>query len=714
MPIPPNDDVTFMLPEQQEVEEDEIYEDSSDDDYEEYFHIDHKSRGSESEDIKKLNFLFAEQNMNKKSSVDQQEEIYYESSDDDDYEEFFHIDHNKSRSGDTTSEDTRKQTISAKIKHSLIIEKSDKIDDYSKELTLKDQKCLQKLAKKFLLNNTNADFVMENKDKTVGVKKTNFAQEKKHRNAIEAIANGECSSVSKACRKYGVNQKTLARLLKTGRNYQGRGKTSLIFSKAEERIIAERIKQFQKNGEISRKLVMEILSQEFAIAKRDNPERIISKSLPDHFIDSFWARNNLHGYSLYDEYSRQLQKYAKKLSFDELDGDSAFDENYKTFMGAKKINNVRKEKLRNAVKAIARGEFSTIRAASEKFKVPHQILSYFLKLGQNIQEDSQIFTKTEEKIIKDKILHSLEKQNISRRFVQKILLKEFGIVKRDNPERNLPNSLPQRFLEGFLVRNNLNEEEILSEGNEQRLQELAKKFLMSNTKKDLLIDDKSIGVKKTDTQKIEMYRKAIEAIARGECHSLSSASEKYGVLRKTLGNLLHSGRDFQGKGNISLVFSKAEERILTERILQKLQNMDASRSVVKDMILQEFEIIKRDKPERNLPNSLSSRFLYGFLARNNLNGYSTLKPKSKVKKLQKYQDLAKKFLLINKEFIFLCESLGVKKTKKKEMRRYRYINAAKAVAKGEYTSITAAAKKHGVDWSRFVLYLKSGEKFQDF
>ena len=114
-----------------------------------------------------------------------------------------------------------------------------------------------------------------------------------------------------------------------------------------------------------------------------------------------------------------------------------------------------------------------------------------------------------------------------------------------------------------------------------------------------------------------------------------------------------AGRDFQGKGKTSLVFSKAEERILTERILQKLQNRDASRSIVKDMILQEFEIIKRDKPERNLPNSLSSRFLYGFFARNNLNRYSTLKPKSKVKKLQKYQDLAKKFLLINKEFIFL-------------------------------------------------------------
>ena len=77
MPIPLNDDVTFMLSEQQEDEEDEIYEDSSDDDYEEYFHIDHKSRGSEREDIKKLNFLFAEQDMNKKSSVDQQEEIYY-------------------------------------------------------------------------------------------------------------------------------------------------------------------------------------------------------------------------------------------------------------------------------------------------------------------------------------------------------------------------------------------------------------------------------------------------------------------------------------------------------------------------------------------------------------------------------------------------------------------------------------------------------------
>ena len=124
-----------------------------------------------------------------------------------------------------------------------------------------------------------------------------------------------------------------------------------------------------------------------------------------------------------------------------------------TFPGANS-DRVRKEKYRNAIQAIAKGEYTTITAASEKYEVSEGTLSMLLKLGRNFigkGQNSHIFSVAEEKLITNKILKNLEKGDVSRQYVKQILLEEFEIIKREKPERNLPNTLHDKFLEGFLI-----------------------------------------------------------------------------------------------------------------------------------------------------------------------------------------------------------------------------------------------------------------------
>ena len=92
---------------------------------------------------------------------------------------------------------------------------------------------------------------------------------------------------------------------------------------------------------------------------------------------------------------------------------------------------------------------------------------------------------------------------------------------------------------------------------------------MNESDKDLVFeenDEAFTGAKKKDRVKKEKYRNAIQAIARGECNTITAASEKYEVNRGTLSKLLETGRNFQGSGSGPQIFSKEEEKIIVERI----------------------------------------------------------------------------------------------------------------------------------------------------
>ena len=149
---------------------------------------------------------------------------------------------------------------------------------------------IQELAHK-VLNDDNDDSVLDIKNETfTGAKKAKMRKKEMYRNALEAIVNGECSNIFNAAIKYGVNKRTLGILLRSGRNFRGPGKTCDIFSKAEERLIAARIRQNLKEGNISRKFVVNILSKEFEVLKRDKPERNLPRSLSRCFIKGFFLQ----------------------------------------------------------------------------------------------------------------------------------------------------------------------------------------------------------------------------------------------------------------------------------------------------------------------------------------------------------------------------------------------------------------------------------------
>ena len=52
--------------------------------------------------------------------------------------------------------------------------------------------------------------------------------------AIAAFKSGEFSSVNACAKSYGVNQGTLAKYIKSGTTFVGKGKKSLVFSDEEE------------------------------------------------------------------------------------------------------------------------------------------------------------------------------------------------------------------------------------------------------------------------------------------------------------------------------------------------------------------------------------------------------------------------------------------------------------------------------------------------
>ena len=55
---------------------------------------------------------------------------------------------------------------------------------------------------------------------------------------------------------------------------------------------------------------------------------------------------------------------------------------------------------------------------------------------------------------------------------------------------------------------------------------------------------------------------------RGECKTISSAAKKSGVNKGTLQKVLESGQKFQGSGKSLRVFTREEEKIITERYIK--------------------------------------------------------------------------------------------------------------------------------------------------
>jgi len=329
-----------------------------------------------------------------------------------------------------------------------------------------------------------------------------------------------------------------------------------------------------------------------------------------------------------------LRRLAKQFLLNDEGSDSEEDD--KSIIGGKKQKVKEKRRLyKQAIEAIASGDCPNLSKASKKFGINKGTLQKLMRSGQSYQGSgscSKIFTKDEEKLIAVRILQNLKDgEALTKRLVEDILLQELEIVKKEHPERSRPANFGS-FMWGFLKRNNLQDYyqcrtptpgvKIKPSENQQRIQDLAKKFLL-NDDEDFECDDMDKSVmgerKKTINEKRRKFRMAVEAIARGECKTISSAAKKSGVNKGTLQKVLESGQKFQGSGKSLRVFTREEEKIITERILTKSDGgKNLSMEIVSDILNEELSVMSINHPEKTLPNSALRCLKYNFCRRNNL------------------------------------------------------------------------------------------------
>jgi len=167
-----------------------------------------------------------------------------------------------------------------------------------KMYTIENRQRIQELAEKFLLNDDNTYLTCDDDadDNSLRAKKKKLINEKrqKHISAIEAISRGECGTVSIAAHKYGVNRRTLSKLLVKGKNYQGKGKVPRVFSHEEEKIMTERILAKSDGGKtLTFDIVTEVLNEEVNIKRINHPEKNIGDTFLRNYKYAFVRRCNL-------------------------------------------------------------------------------------------------------------------------------------------------------------------------------------------------------------------------------------------------------------------------------------------------------------------------------------------------------------------------------------------------------------------------------------
>merc|ERR1719300_274646 len=299
------------------------------------------------------------------------------------------------------------------------------------------------LAKQFLINDEGKDISLVG-----GLKKINIEMKMKYRAAVEGLAGGQCYSLAEAESKYGICRKTLKKMLESGRDFQGKGCPSLVFSEAEELILKESIlKRIEAGETLTRSMVQKVLDQEFDTVRSCNPDRPLPSALPNGFIRGFLSRNDLGGYI-------QAKPQGSPGGIDRLENQQRIVELAKKF-----LINEKRQKHRSAIEAIAKGEVATISEASKQFGVERKTLSRILETGKNYQRKgkvSHVFTYEEEKSMTERILAKSDGgKTLTIDIVTDVLNEELNIKRINHPEKNLPESYVKSFKYNFVKRNNL-------------------------------------------------------------------------------------------------------------------------------------------------------------------------------------------------------------------------------------------------------------------
>jgi len=125
-------------------------------------------------------------------------------------------------------------------------------------------------------------------------KKLKLEKRKKYNLARKALLRGEFNSIRGCASKFGLSESTLRKLVRSGRNYSGRGKGFKFFSEQEELLIKDRIIA-RAGGEsnLTFQIVKQCLNEEYSILRINHPEKNLPEILPCNFPFNFSKRNGL-------------------------------------------------------------------------------------------------------------------------------------------------------------------------------------------------------------------------------------------------------------------------------------------------------------------------------------------------------------------------------------------------------------------------------------
>ena len=125
------------------------------------------------------------------------------------------------------------------------------------------------------------------------------ARKEQYNAAIAAFESGEFSSVNATAKSFGVNQSTLAKYIKSGSTFVGKGKKSIVFSEEEENQITNFVKKRVELGVgLDFSLLCLVIQELLTRLKKVNPERYSPPTwvnfYPDEsFVRRFKTRNGL-------------------------------------------------------------------------------------------------------------------------------------------------------------------------------------------------------------------------------------------------------------------------------------------------------------------------------------------------------------------------------------------------------------------------------------
>ena len=96
-----------------------------------------------------------------------------------------------------------------------------------------------------------------------------------YQNALNDIYLKRSSSIRKAAEKYNVDFSTLAKMIRTSKFYQGKGKRSPYFTDDEEKIVVNRALELINSGQtFSSMIFRNIIEEEFEVIKINFPDRV--------------------------------------------------------------------------------------------------------------------------------------------------------------------------------------------------------------------------------------------------------------------------------------------------------------------------------------------------------------------------------------------------------------------------------------------------------